>query len=150
MVIKRWISDDMDKSIKAKCYKLNKNGGENMEATIPRRNNVSKFSNRWYIRNLKNFNSCSKNYSLNCMKYIENDQSVTLSLQDFDIVVNEDNFEKAIKSVINELKEYVNDYLSEPEYWCTDKERKREVEFLHKLFKNDKIRDIIKCRNGES
>ncbi|WP_061328765.1 hypothetical protein [Clostridium botulinum] len=153
MNIERWTSSNSDKPIKAKWYKLNKNGGENMEATIPRRINVPKFSNRSHIRNLKNFNSCSKDYSLNCMKYIENDGSITLSLQEFDIVVNEDNFEKAIKSVINELKEYVEDYLNEPEYWGTDKERKQEVKFLYNLFenfKNDEIRDMIKCRNGKS
>lgn len=73
---------------------------------------------------------------ISCIKYVEDDGSITLSLQDFDIVVNEDNFEKAIKSVINELKEYVEDYLIEPEYWSTDKERKSQVQFLLQLFHN--------------
>ena len=123
-----------------------------MEAIIPRRINIPKFSNRTYIKKFKNINSC-KMYSLNCIKYIEDDNSITLSLQDFDIVVNEDNFEKAIFSIINELREYVEDYFDEPEYWSVDKERKQEVEYLYKLFrdfKSDEIRDMIKCRNGEN
>ncbi len=121
-----------------------------MESAISKRINIPKFSNKLHI---KNFNSCIKNCSLNCIKYLENDGSTTLSLQDFDIVVNEDNFENAIKSIINELKEYVEDYMNESEYWCRDKERKQEVDFLYKLFKkfnDDEIRDIIRCQNGEN
>ncbi|MHB9924581.1 hypothetical protein [Clostridium botulinum] len=93
------------------------------------------------------------NTSLNCIKYIEDDGSVTLSLEKFDIVVNANNYNDAISKIVKELKDYIDDYIAEPDYWSTDSRRKSQVQFLSELFKNtkeDKIKEIIRSRNGKN
>ena len=69
-----------------------------------------------------------------CAKYMEDDNSVTLSLDNFDIVVNGKNVNEAKKLLIEDLREYVEDYMSEPEYWSKDINRKKQVEYLVNLF----------------
>jgi hypothetical protein len=134
----------------------NVKGGVRMELTLNKQEYYSNFfsennsKEKVYKNDLCN---ARKNITLNCIKYIEDDNSVTLSLEDFDIVVNEFSYDDAIASIIQDLKEYVSDYMDEPEYWSTDIKRKQQIEWLVKLFdmnNEDEIKDIITCRNGKN
>jgi len=54
------------------------------------------------------------------MMYMESDGSITLSLNEFDIVVNGKNQEEALNRLVNDLKEYAEEYYEQIEFWYND------------------------------
>lgn len=75
---------------------------------------------------------------MNVLIYVEDDKSITLSLEFIDIVVNGKTYMDAKILLIKDLKDYVQDYIKEPGFWGKDKVRKKQVETLIKLFMTDK------------
>ena len=51
-----------------------------------------------------------KDLNFNVDKFIEKDDSITLSPQNFDLVVNGENESLAIDLLLNDLREYANEY----------------------------------------
>ena len=94
-----------------------------------------------------------KDTKFTATKFIESDNTITLSLEDFDIVVNEDTEDQAIKSLIKDLKDYANDYYEEIEFWSSDPNRKKQIKSILKVLlsedDNDLKEDII-CHDGKN
>ncbi len=85
-------------------------------------------------------------------KYIEEDKSITLSLENFDIAVNEADLDKAIRSLMNDLREYAKEYYDNIEFWSSDLNRKKQMKSIIKvlLIENDsELRESIVCRAGK-
>ncbi|MCD3322063.1 hypothetical protein G8V07_16415 [Clostridium botulinum D/C] len=149
MKIEKWTSSNK------KVYKLtiHRRGEDNMElAVYPiSYDNTNEFfqEDSIYPDNLGK----NQPLSLNCEKWIEDDGSTTLSLDNFDIVVNGDTFHEAIDLLIADLKEYIEDFCSDIGYWSKDKKRVKEIQYLTNIFNrntDNKIRDMIQCRAGEN
>lgn len=86
-------------------------------------------------------------------RFVENDNSITLSLLDFDIVVNAENDDKAIDLLLKDLSEYAEDYYHEIEYWSSDKNRKSQFPHILKvLMSNDKdeLKGSLSCLTGKN
>lgn len=66
-------------------------------------------------------------------EYIEEDGSVTLSLNEFDIVVNEKNKVAAMDSLIKDLREYALEYYENMEFWASDINRKKQMKKILKV-----------------
>lgn len=60
-------------------------------------------------------------------RYVEDDGSVTLSLQNFDIVVNDIDNQSAMDSLVKELKEYALEFYEDIEFWGSDKNRREQL-----------------------
>lgn len=86
-------------------------------------------------------------------KYIEEDSSVTLSLEGFDLVVNEKDEDKAIESLIKELREYALEYYEDIEFWASDINRRNQMKKILKvlLISNDEeLKESFICQVGKS
>ena len=85
-----------------------------------------------------------------CFK--ENDGSYTLSMNDIDIVVNEDSKSKALDSLIDELREYSESYSNELEYWYSDPKRQPHCKYVLKtlISSNEELKRDFKCQNGQN
>lgn len=86
-------------------------------------------------------------------KYIEDDGSVTLSLNDFDIVVNGRDEASALDALANDLREYALDYYEELEFWSSDINRKKQLKKILKvLLTNDdeELKENIVCQAGRN
>lgn len=94
-----------------------------------------------------------KDVTFTANKYIEDDTSITLALEGFDIVINAENKEKAIDSLIKALREYALEYYEDIEYWSSDLNRRKQIKSILKvlLIENDnELKESILCQAGKN
>lgn len=86
-------------------------------------------------------------------KYIEDDGSVTLSLHDFDIVVNGEDESSALDYLIKDLREYTLEFYEDIEFWSSDINRKKQLKKILKVLltnENKELKENIVCQVGKS
>ncbi len=90
-------------------------------------------------------------YSFTANKYIEDDGSVTLSLNELDLVENGSDEKDAINNLSRAILEYAADFYNEFNVWSVALNRKREIPYVFKALVLDdisKIGECIKCQDG--
>ena len=90
-------------------------------------------------------------YSFHAEAIIEDDGSVTLSLDEIDLAENASDMPGAVSAMARAILEYSEDYYKEFTYWSRGS-RKQHIPYIFKaLMLNDvgKIGDLIKCRRGK-
>jgi antitoxin YefM len=105
------------------------------------------------LSNLETTKAILEPYSLNAQKFIEDNGSVTLSLNEIDLVVNADSEESAKTKLVLELKEYAEEYYNEFKLFSSAPNRKSHLPYVLKVLLLDdvfKIGAIIKCRPGKN
>jgi len=91
-------------------------------------------------------------YTFSAIKYIEDDGSVTLGLNELDLAENGRNEEDAIRKMAEAIFEYSEDYYDNFALWYSAPNRKTHLPYVVKaLIINDvdKIGELITCRPGE-
>jgi len=91
-------------------------------------------------------------YSFNAQTLIENDGSVTISLDEFDLVENASDIQSAIFKLSKAILEYSEDYYKEFAFWSRG-DRKAHIPYVFKaliLSDVNKIGSLIKCRRGKN
>ena len=86
-------------------------------------------------------------------KYVEDDGSVTLSLHDFDIVVNDKDESSALDSLIKDLREYALEFYEDIEFWSSDINRRKQFKRILKVLLTDddeEMKENIVCQLGKS
>lgn len=86
-------------------------------------------------------------------KFIEDDNSVTISLEKFDLVVNGENEEEAISLIIKSLREYALEYYEDIEFWSSDINRKKQMNSILKVLlveDDNELKESIICRPGKN
>ena len=81
----------------------------------------------------------------------EDDGSITMSLDEIDLVENGENEQDAVLKLAGAILEYSEDYYADFAYWSRG-ERKAHLPYVFRsliLSDVEKIRGIIKCRRGE-
>lgn len=84
-------------------------------------------------------------------RYIEDDGSVTLSLHDFDLVVNGKDESSAMDSLTKDLREYALEFYEDIEFWSSDINRRKQLKKILKvLLTNDdaELKESIVCQAG--
>ena len=92
-------------------------------------------------------------YSFTADKYVEEDGSVTLSLNELELVENGANEEDAINTLARAILEYSVDFYNEFNLWSTAPNKKCEIPYVFKALILDdieKIGECIKCRVGKN
>lgn len=85
-------------------------------------------------------------------KYIENDGSVTLSLEPLDIVVNGENLVSAIKILVQDISEYAEEYYQNFEKYSNSINRRSHIPYIIKALTvktPSELEDSIVCQNGK-
>ncbi len=81
-------------------------------------------------------------YTFTAEKFIESDGSVTLSLNEIDIVENAPTQEDAISALKLSIIEYAKDFYEEFEVWYTASNRKKHVPYVLKALLCDDIKEL--------
>lgn len=105
------------------------------------------------ISDIKFLESLLNAYTFNADKIIEEDGSVTLSLNEIDLVENAEDEASARKKLAESILEYAEDYYKEFNYWSSSENRKAHIPYVFKALVLDdinKIGDLIQCRNGKN
>jgi hypothetical protein len=90
-------------------------------------------------------------YDFNAELLTEDDGSVTISLDEIDLVENGLNEKDAINKMAFGILDYAQDYYNDFNYWYSAPNRKNHLPYVIKaLILNDtyKIGGVIKCRRG--
>ena len=114
-------------------------------AIIKRTRDYLFFSNMNVLENILSI------YSYNAETMIEDDGSITISLDEIDLVENAPDITTAITKLAHAILEYSEDYYKEFDYWSRG-DRKNHIPYVFKaLILNDvnKIGRLIKCRRGK-
>ncbi len=92
-------------------------------------------------------------YSYTAEKFIEDDGSVTLSLNEIDLVENGANEKEAKENLAKSILEYANNFYSDFDYWNSAPNRKVHIPYVLKaLIIGDvkEIGELIICQNGKN
>lgn len=104
------------------------------------------------LSSLDVINNILNPYSFHAEKFVESDGSITLSLNEIDLVKNAPNEEQAKLRLSESILEYAEDFYNDFKYWTTDESKKKHIPFVLKaLILNDtkEIGDLIQCQHGK-
>ncbi len=92
-------------------------------------------------------------YTFTVKKYIEDDDSVTLSLNEIDLVENANTEEQAKRKLAESILEYSENFYNDFNYWSTAPNRKTQIPYVFKALIVDdveKIGELIECQSGKN
>ena len=82
----------------------------------------------------------------------EDDGSVTASLEDLDIFVNASSKDDCMKLLLDDMKEYAQDFYNEFNFWSSAPNRKKHIPYVLKILStpDNKLLEDMKCQLGEN
>jgi len=92
-------------------------------------------------------------YHFTAIKYIEEDGSVTLSLNEIDLVENGADEKAARFKLAESIMEYSLDYYNEYEIYSHSPNRKKHIPYIFKALIIDspeKLGDMLQCQSGKN
>ena len=104
------------------------------------------------IMDVPTLNAILGGYKYYADSYKEDDGSVTLSLRELDIVVNDVDMEATKRRLAAYIKEYAEEFYSEYELWSNAPNRKSHIPYVFKaltLDENSILEEII-CQDGKN
>ncbi len=109
--------------------------------------------NKMLLSNLDTISDILHGYNFTAEKYIEEDGSVTLSLNEIDIIENGNSEKEAKKNLGNAILEYSLDYYNDYDLYSHAPNRKKHIPYIFKALiidDPDKIGEIIQCQSGKN
>ena len=114
---------------------------------------IKRIRDKMWFSNLETMSEILEVYHFTAMKYIENDGSVTLSLNEIDLLENGKNEQEARLNLAKSILEYYLDYYNEYEMYSHSPNRKKHIPYIFKALiidSPDRIGDILQCQDGKS
>lgn len=114
---------------------------------------ISRTKDKMWFSNLEIMSEILEVYQFTAVKYVEEDGSVTLSLNEIDLVENGENEKEARLNLGKSILEYSLDYYNEYETYSHSPNRKKHIPYIFKALIIDdpeQIGDIVQCQDGEN
>ena len=92
-------------------------------------------------------------YFFSAERFIEEDGSITLSLNEIDIVENGKSEGEVKQKLAQSIIDYAEDFYNDFQYWATATNRKSQIPYVFKALILDdanKIGEQIRCRDGKN
>jgi len=92
-------------------------------------------------------------YKFTAKSFVESDHSVTLSLNEIDLVENAETEEKAKLQLAKAILDYATDYYEDFGYWSSAPNRKEHIPYIFKaliLSDFETIGEGIQCQSGKN
>lgn len=99
------------------------------------------------------FETLLEGYSFTAERFVEDDNSITLSLNEFDIVENGVSEEEAKMKLARAILDYAEDFYKDFSYWGSAPNRKSHIPYVFKVLALDdaeKIGELIRCQDGKN
>ena len=113
---------------------------------------IKKARDYMLLSNIEFIANLLSGYEFTAKKYIEDDGSVTLFLNEIPLVENATTETEAIEVLANSILEYAVDFYSNFNLWASAPNKKSEIPYVFKALILDdisKIGAVIKCQAGE-
>lgn len=114
---------------------------------------IKRTRDKMWFSNLETMMDILEAYQFTAMKYIEDDNSVTLSLNEIDLVENGRNESEARLRLASSILEYANDFYNDYEIYSHSPNRKKHIPYIFKALimeSPEKIGDILQCQDGKN
>lgn len=114
---------------------------------------IKRTRDKMWFSNLETMSEILKAYHFTAEKFLEEDGSVTLSLNEIDLIENGADEETARINMGNAILEYSMDYYNEYELFSHSPNRKNHIPYIFKalIIDNPKeIGELIECQDGKN
>lgn len=114
---------------------------------------IKRTRDKMWFSNLETMYVILQAYQFTAVKYIEEDGSVTLSLNEMDLVENGEDEYKARLNLGKAILEYALDYYNEYGVYSNSPNRKKHIPYIFKALIIDnpeKIGDMLQCQDGKN
>ncbi|MCM1267534.1 MAG: hypothetical protein NC302_06485 [Bacteroidales bacterium] len=114
---------------------------------------IKRTRDKMWFSNLETMSEILQAYQFTALKYREDDGSVTLSLNEIDLVENGKNEQEARLKLGQAILEYSFEYYNEYEIYSRSPNRKGHIPYIFKALIVDdpqKIGDMLQCQNGKN
>lgn len=114
---------------------------------------IKRTRDRMWFSNLETISEILNIYQFTANKFVEDDGSVTLSLNEIDLVENGKTEQEARVNLGNSILEYAMDYYNEYELFSHTPNRKKHIPYIFKALIIDnpnEIGDIVQCQDGKN
>jgi len=114
---------------------------------------IKRTRDKMWFSNLETMSEILQAYQFTAFKYLEDDGSITLSLNEIDLIVNGKNEGEARFSLGQSILDYSLDYYNEYETYSHSPNRKKHIPYIFKALIIDdpqKIGDIVQCQAGKN
>ena len=114
---------------------------------------IKRTRDKMWFSNLETISELLEAYHFSATKYIEDDDSITLSLNEIDLVENGKDEHEARLNMGKAILEYSLDYYNEYEMYSRSPNRKKHIPYIFKALiidQPEKIGDMLQCRDGKS
>ena len=114
---------------------------------------IKRTRDKMWFSNLETMFEILQAYQFSALRYVEDDGSVTLSLNEIDLVENDRNEEEARLKLGQSILEYSLDYYNEYETYSRSPNRKKHIPYIFKALIIDdpqKIGDMLQCQDGKN
>lgn len=114
---------------------------------------IKRTRDKMWFSNLETMEEILKAYQFTAQKFIEEDASVTLSLNEIDLVENGKDEQEARMNLAKSILEYSMEYYNDYELYSHSPNRKKHIPYIFKALIIDdpkEIGDIIQCQDGKN
>ena len=114
---------------------------------------IKRTRDKMWFSNLETMSEILEAYQFTAKKFIEEDGSVTLSLNEIDLVENGKDEQEARLNLANAILEYSMEYYNEYEMYSHSPNRKKHIPHIFKALiidNSEKIGEIIQCQDGKN
>ncbi len=114
---------------------------------------IKRTRDKMWFSNLETISEILEAYYFTATRYIEGDNSVTLSLNEIDLVENGKDEKEARLNMGMAILEYALDYYNEYEMYSHSPSRKKHIPYIFKALIIDnpeKIGDMLQCQDGKN
>lgn len=114
---------------------------------------IKRTRDKMWFSNLETMTEILRAYQFTAIRYIEDDGSITLSLNEIDLIENGENEKEARQRLGQSIMEYSLDYYNEYEMYSRSPNRKSHIPYIFKALIIDnpeEIGDMLQCQDGKN
>lgn len=114
---------------------------------------IKRTRDRMWFSSLETMDDILEGYHFTADLFVEEDNSITLSLNEIDLVENGENEQKARFKMAQAIMEYALEFYGEYELYSKSQNRKKHIPYIFKALITDdvnKIGEEIRCLDGRS
>lgn len=114
---------------------------------------IKRTRDKMWFSNLETMEEILKAYQFTAQRFVEEDGSITLSLNEIDLIENGGNEQIARLNLGKSILEYSQDYYEKYELYSHSPNRKQHIPYIFKALIMDnpeKIGEEIKCQDGKN
>ncbi|MGF0033613.1 hypothetical protein ACQRBN_11690 [Bariatricus sp. SGI.154] len=114
---------------------------------------IKRTRDRMWLSNLETMSEILEVYHFTAERYVEEDDSITLSLNEIELVENASTEKEARRLLAYSIMDYAADYYKDYSYWSSAPNRKAHIPYVFKALIMDDVEELgdsIICQNGKN